>query len=191
VVELREREKADYETVFGAKLTFTHFFCGAAVQALKEFPLFNASVDGDNIVYHSGINLGVAVAIPEGLIVPVVKACEEKSFLGLVRGINDVAERAKTKKLTVDDITGGTFTVTNPGSYGGLFATPIISQPQVAILGIGSIQKRPVVIHDGIAIRSMCYIDLSFDHRVIDGVDAERFMARVKELLQTWTIPIR
>ncbi len=191
VVELREREKKDYETVFGTRLTYTHFFAGAAVQALKEFPLFNASVDGTNVVYHNYINLGVAVAIPEGLIVPVVKACEEKSFLGLVRGINDVAERAKIKKLTVDDIQGGTFTITNPGSFGGLFATPVINQPQVAILGIGSIQKRAVVINDAIAIRPMCYIDLSFDHRVVDGVEAEKFMARVKELLQTWTIPIR
>jgi 2-oxoglutarate dehydrogenase E2 component (dihydrolipoamide succinyltransferase) len=161
------------------------------VQALKEFPIFNASIDGTNIVHHTYINLGVAVAIPEGLIVPVVKACEEKSFLGIVRGINDVAERAKTKKLTLDDIQGGTFTITNPGSFGGLFATPVINQPQVAILGIGSIEKRPVVVNDAIAIRPMCYIDLSFDHRLIDGIDAERFMARVKELLQTWTIPIR
>jgi pyruvate dehydrogenase E2 component (dihydrolipoamide acetyltransferase) len=191
VVEIREREKADYETVYGTKLTYTHFFCGAAVQALKEFPAFNSSVDGTNIIYKRDINLGVAVAVPEGLIVPVVKNCEEKSFLGIVRGINDVAERAKTKKLTIDDIQGGTFTVTNPGSYGGLFATPIINQPQVAILGIGTIEKRAVVINDAIAIRSMCYIDLSFDHRVIDGIDAEKFMARVKEILQTWNIPIR
>jgi 2-oxoglutarate dehydrogenase E2 component (dihydrolipoamide succinyltransferase) len=191
VVEIREREKADYETVYGTKLTYTHFFCGAAVQALKEFPAFNSSVDGTNIIYKRDINLGVAVAVPEGLIVPVVKNCEEKSFLGIVRGINDVAERAKTKKLTIDDIQGGTFTVTNPGSFGGLFATPIINQPQVAILGIGTIEKRAVVINDAIAIRSMCYLDLSFDHRVIDGIEAEKFMARVKEILQTWNIPIR
>jgi 2-oxoglutarate dehydrogenase E2 component (dihydrolipoamide succinyltransferase) len=191
VVEIREREKADYETIYGTKLTYTHFFCAAAVQALKEFPAFNSSVDGTNILYKRDINLGVAVAVAEGLIVPVVKNCEEKSFLGIVRGINDVAERAKTKKLTIDDIQGGTFTVTNPGSYGGLFATPIINQPQVAILGIGTIEKRAVVINDAIAIRSMCYLDLSFDHRVIDGIDAEKFMARVKEILQTWNIPIR
>jgi 2-oxoglutarate dehydrogenase E2 component (dihydrolipoamide succinyltransferase) len=191
VVELREREKADYEKVYGTRLTFTHFFAMAAVQTLKEFPVFNSSVDGQNIVYKSEINLGVAVALPEGLIVPVVRNCEEKSFLGLVRGVNDVAERARSKKLTLPDIQGGTFTLTNPGSFGGLFATPIINQPQVAILGVGTIEKRPVVIQDAIAIRSMCYLDLSFDHRVIDGLDAERFMARVKELLQTWTIPIR
>jgi 2-oxoglutarate dehydrogenase E2 component (dihydrolipoamide succinyltransferase) len=191
VVELREREKDDYEKVYGTRLTFTHFFAMAAVQTLKDFPVFNSSVDGPNIVYKSEINLGVAVALPEGLIVPVVRNCEEKSFLGLVRGVNDVAERARSKKLALSDIQGGTFTLTNPGSFGGLFATPIINQPQVAILGVGTIEKRPVVIHDAIAIRSMCYLDLSFDHRVIDGLDAEKFMARVKELLQTWTIPIR
>jgi 2-oxoglutarate dehydrogenase E2 component (dihydrolipoamide succinyltransferase) len=177
VVEIRGREKGNYETVYGTKLTYTHFFAMAAVQALKEFPLFNASVDGTNVVYKSDINLGVAVAVPEGLIVPVVRNCEEKSFLGIVRGVTDVAERARTKKLTLNDIQGGTFTITNPGSYGGLFATPIINQPQVAILGVGSIQKRPVVVNDAIAIRSMCYLDLSFDHRVIDGLEAEKFMA--------------
>jgi 2-oxoglutarate dehydrogenase E2 component (dihydrolipoamide succinyltransferase) len=195
VVEIREREKADYETVFGAKLTYTHFLAMAAVTALKEFPLFNASVDGTNLVYKSDINLGVAVAVAEGLIVPVVRNCEEKSFLGIVRGINDVAERAKTKKLTLNDLQGGTFTLTNPGSLGGLFATPIINQPQLAILGAGGIHKRPVVVSspvgDAIAIRSMVYLDLSFDHRAINGIDAERFMARVKDILQTWTIPIK
>jgi pyruvate dehydrogenase E2 component (dihydrolipoamide acetyltransferase) len=195
VVEIRESEKANYETVFGAKLTYTHFLAAAAVQALKEFPLFNASVDGTNIVYKSDINLGVAVAVPEGLIVPVVRNCEEKSFLGIVRGINDVADRSKVKKLTLSDLQGGTFTLTNPGSLGGLFATPIINQPQLAILGAGGIHKRPVVVSsaagDAIAIRSMVYLDLSFDHRAINGVDAERFMARVKDILQTWTIPIR
>jgi 2-oxoglutarate dehydrogenase E2 component (dihydrolipoamide succinyltransferase) len=195
VVAIREREKADYEQVYGAKLTYTHFFAGALVQALKEFPLLNSSIDGTNVVAHNYINLGVAVAIPEGLIVPVVKACEEKSFLGLVRAVNEVAERAKTKKLTLDDVQGATFTLTNPGNYGGLVFTPIINQPNVAILGIGSVEKRPVVVSgpagDSIAIRSMCYLCLSFDHRLIDGIDAERFMARLREILQTWTIPIR
>jgi len=191
VVELREKEKSNYETSYGTKLTYTHFFAAAAVQVLKEFPLFNASVDGRNIVYKRDINLGLAVSIPEGLIVPNVKHAEEKSFLGLARAINDLAERARTKKLKIEDMSGGTFTVTNPGNFGGLFATPIIKQPEVAILGIGGIQKRAVVVNDAIAIRSMCYIDLSFDHRVIDGVDAERFMARIKEILQTWSIPIK
>lgn len=191
IVELREKEKDNYETAYGTKLTYTHFFAAAAVQVLKEFPIFNASVDGRNIVYKRDINLGLAVAIPEGLIVPNVKHAEEKSFLGLARAINDLAERARTKKLKIEDMSGGTFTVTNPGNFGGLFATPIIKQPEVAILGIGGIQKRAVVVSDAIAIRSMCYIDLSFDHRVIDGVDAERFMARIKEILQTWSIPIK
>ena len=125
----------------------------------------------------------------------VVRNCEEKSFLGIVRGINDVADRAKAKKLTLNDLQGGTFTLTNPGSLGGLFATPIINQPQLAILGAGGIHKRPVVVEsvagDAIAVRSMVYLDLSFDHRAINGVDAERFMARLKDILQTWTIPIR
>jgi 2-oxoglutarate dehydrogenase E2 component (dihydrolipoamide succinyltransferase) len=191
VSELREREKNDYETVYGTKLTLTHFFAGAAVQALKEFPLLNASVDGTSIVYHNYIHLGIAVAVPEGLIVPVVKNCEEKSFLGLVRGVNDVAERARTKKLAIDDIQGGTFTLTNPGPYGAAMFTPIINQPQVAILGIGSVEKRPVIVNDAIAIRSMCYLCLSFDHRIVDGIDAEKFMARLREILQTWNIPIR
>ncbi|HVR83124.1 MAG TPA: dihydrolipoamide acetyltransferase family protein, partial [Planctomycetota bacterium] len=191
VAEIREREKTDYETVYGTKLTLTHFFAGAVVQVLKEFPLLNASVDGNNIVYHNYINLGMAVAVPEGLIVPVIKNCEEKSFLGLVRGINDVAERARTKKLAIDDIQGGTFTLTNPGPYGAAMFTPIINQPQVGILGIGSVEKRPVVINDAIAIRSMCYLCLSFDHRIVDGIDAEKFMARLREVIQTWTIPIR
>jgi pyruvate dehydrogenase E2 component (dihydrolipoamide acetyltransferase) len=191
ISEIREREKADYETVYGTKLTLTHFFAGAAVQVLKEFPLLNASVDGMNIVYHNYINLGIAVAVPEGLIVPVIKNCEEKSFLGLVRGVNEVAERARTKKLTIDDIQGGTFTLTNPGPYGAAMFTPIINQPQVAIIGIGSVEKRPVVVNDAIAIRSMCYLCLSFDHRIVDGIDAEKFMARLREILQTWNIPIR
>jgi len=191
ISEIREKEKADYETVYGTKLTLTHFFAGAAVQVLKEFPLLNASVDGNNIVYHNYINLSIAVAVPEGLIVPVVKNCEEKSFLGIVRGVNDVADRAKTKKLAIDDIQGGTFTLTNPGPYGAAMFTPIINQPQVAILGVGSVEKRPVIVNDAIAIRSMCYLCLSFDHRIVDGIDAEKFMARLREVLQTWTIPIR
>jgi 2-oxoglutarate dehydrogenase E2 component (dihydrolipoamide succinyltransferase) len=191
VVELREKEKESYETVYGARLTYTHFFAMAAVQALKEFPLLNASIEGTNIVYHAHINLGVAVAIPEGLIVPVVRHCEEKSFLGLVRAINDVAERARTKKLTLDDVQGATFTITNPGNYGAIMFTPIINQPNVAILGIGTVQKRPVVVQDAIAIRPMVNLCLSFDHRLVDGIDAERYMARLKEILQAWTLPLK
>ncbi|HKS17338.1 MAG TPA: dihydrolipoamide acetyltransferase family protein, partial [Planctomycetota bacterium] len=188
---LREKEKDDYERVYGTKLTFTHFFAAAAVHAIREFPIINSSVDGTNIVYKKEINLGIAVALPEGLIVPVVKRAEEKSFLGLARAINDLADRTRNKKLTVDDIQGGTFTITNPGIYGGLFGTPVISQPQVAILGIGGIEKRAVVIGDGIAVRPMCYLVLGFDHRTIDGAVADQFMAHLKKLLQEWNEPIK
>ena len=188
---LREKEKDDYERVYNTKLTFTHFFAAAVVHSIREFPIINSSVDGTNIVYKKEVNLGIAVALPEGLIVPVVKKAEEKSFLGLARAINDVAERARTKKLSVDDIQGGTFTITNPGIYGGLFGTPIISQPQVAILGIGGIEKRAVVIGDAIAVRPMCYLVLGFDHRTIDGAVADQFMAHLKKLLQEWSEPIK
>jgi 2-oxoglutarate dehydrogenase E2 component (dihydrolipoamide succinyltransferase) len=191
IAALREKEKDDYERVYGTKLTYTHFFAAAAVHAIREFPIINSSVDGTNIVYKREINLGMAVALPEGLIVPVVKKAEEKSFLGLARAINDLAERARTKKLAVDDIQGGTFTITNPGIYGGLFGTPIINQPQVAILGIGGIEKRAVVIGDAIAIRPMCCLVLGFDHRTIDGAVADQFMAHLKKLLQEWNQPIK
>ncbi|MBI2933724.1 MAG: dihydrolipoyllysine-residue succinyltransferase [Planctomycetes bacterium] len=191
VVAVREKEKNDFETVHGLKLTFTPFFAMAAIQAIKDFPIVNASVDGTNIVYKRDVNLGIAVALPDGLIVPVVKNADEKSFLGLSRAIHDLAERARAKKLSVDDVQGGTFTITNPGVFGGLFGTPIINQPQVAIMGVGTIEKRPVVIDDMIAIRPMCIVVLSFDHRVIDGAVADQFMARVKQGLQEWNLPIR
>lgn len=192
IVALREREKDDFERVYGTRLTFTPFFAAAAVEAIKEFPIVNSSVqDGTHHVYHSEIHLGIAVAQPDGLIVPVIKKAEEKSFLGLCRAINDLAERARTKKLSLEDIQGGTFTITNPGIYGGLFGTPVISQPQVAILGIGGIEKRPVVVDDAIAIRPMAYLALGFDHRVIDGATADQFMARLKQLLVNWSIPIK
>jgi pyruvate dehydrogenase E2 component (dihydrolipoamide acetyltransferase) len=191
IAAVREKEKDDYERVHGTKLTFTHFFAAAAVQALREFPIVNSSVEGTNILYKKEINLGIAVALPEGLIVPVVKKAEEKSFLGLARAINDIAERARTKKLAVDDIQGGTFTITNPGVYGGLFGTPVINQPQVAILGIGGIEKRAIVVNDAIAIRTMCYLVLGFDHRTIDGAVADQFMAHLKKLLQEWSQPIK
>ncbi|MBI4566600.1 MAG: 2-oxo acid dehydrogenase subunit E2 [Planctomycetes bacterium] len=188
---LREREKDDYERVYSLKLTFTTFFAAAAAEAIKEFPTLNSSVNGTNIILKREIHLGIAVALPDGLIVPVVKNVEEKSFLGLQRAISDVAERARLKKLTLDDVQGGTFTITNPGIYGGLFGTPIINQPQVAILGVGGIEKRPVVIDDAIAIRPMCHLVLGFDHRVIDGAVADQFMAKVKNVLQNWSLPIK
>jgi len=191
IVKLREQEKEDFETVTGAKLTFTPFFAMAAVLALKEFPVINASVDGTNIVYKRDIHLGMAVALPDGLIVPVVHNAEEKSFLGLTRSIADVAERARTKKLKVEEVQGGTFTITNPGQFGNLFGLPIINQPQVAIMGIGGIEKRPVVVDDAIAIRSMVYVSMSYDHRIVDGAVADQFLARVKKTLQEWNLPIR
>lgn len=191
VVALREKEKEPFETVYGTKLTYTPFFAMACVQAIKDFPVINSSVDGNSIILKRDINIGIAVALPDGLIVPVVRNCEEKSFLGLARAVQELAERARSKKLSMDDISGGTFTITNPGIYGGLFGTPIINQPQVAIFGVGAIEKRAVVVNDAIAIRSMCYVDLSFDHRVIDGAVADQFMARVKGILQTWNTPIR
>ncbi len=191
ITALREKEKDDYERVYNTKLTFTHFFAAAAIHAIREFPIINSTIDGTNIVYKKEINLGIAVALPEGLIVPVVKKAEEKSFLGLARAINDLADRTRNKKLTVDDIQGGTFTITNPGIYGGLFGTPIINQPQVAILGIGGIEKRAVVINDAIAIRPMCNLVLGFDHRTIDGAVADQFMALLKKILQEWNEPIK
>jgi 2-oxoglutarate dehydrogenase E2 component (dihydrolipoamide succinyltransferase) len=189
--EVREKEKDYYDTVYNTKLTFTAFFAQAAVNALKEFPIMNSSLDGDKIVYKRFINLGIAVALPDGLIVPVIRGAEDKSFLGLARAINDVAERARAKKLSVDDIQGGTFTITNPGIYGGMFGIPVINQPQVAILGCGGIEKRPVVVNDAIAIRPMMYMSLSFDHRVIDGAVADQFMGHVKKTLQSWDIPVK
>jgi pyruvate dehydrogenase E2 component (dihydrolipoamide acetyltransferase) len=158
------------------------------ISGLREFPILNASMDEHNIVYHREINIGIAVALEWGLIVPVLKHADELNVLGASRAINDIGERARTKKLTPDDVQGGTFTITNPGIFGGLFGLPIINQPQVAILGVGGIKKRPVVVEskdgDSIAIRSMCYFSLGFDHRLIDGAIADQFMAHVKEVIE-------
>ena len=151
------------------------------------FPIFNTSVVGENILYKKPINLGIAVALDSGLIVPVIRDAHLKSFTGLALAIHDLAERARNKKLKPDDVQNGTISMTNPGSFGALFATPIINQPQVAILGIGGIEKRPVVINDAIAIRSMVCLSLTFDHRVIDGTVADTFMAKLKSRLQAWT----
>ncbi|HEY3174714.1 MAG TPA: 2-oxoglutarate dehydrogenase, E2 component, dihydrolipoamide succinyltransferase [Candidatus Polarisedimenticolia bacterium] len=185
ISKLRERHKANFEAREGIKLTYLPFIAKAAIEAIRRRPIINASVDGDNIVYKKDVHLGIAVALDWGLIVPVVKKADEKNILGLARAITDLGERARTKKLSPDDVTGGTFTITNPGSFGGLVGTPIINQPQVAILGVGVIEKRPIVIDDAIAIRTMCYLALSFDHRIIDGADADRYMADVKQVLQT------
>jgi 2-oxoglutarate dehydrogenase E2 component (dihydrolipoamide succinyltransferase) len=181
--QLRQKHKASFEER-GVRLTYTPFILKAVVDALKAFPVVNASIDGDNVVYHKDVNLAVAVALDWGLIVPVIHHADEKNVLGLARAVNDLAERARAKKLKVEEVQGGTFTVTNPGVFGSLFGTPIINQPQVAILGIGTIEKRPVVRDDAIAIRTMCYFALTFDHRLVDGADADRFMAQVKATLQ-------
>ena len=181
--QLRQKHKASFEER-GVRLTYTPFILKAVVDALKAFPVLNASIDGDSVVYHKDVNLAVAVALDWGLIVPVIHHADEKNVLGLARAVNDLADRARAKKLKVEEVQGGTFTVTNPGVFGSLFGTPIINQPQVAILGIGTIEKRPVVRDDAIAIRTMCYFALTFDHRLVDGADADRFMAQVKQTLQ-------
>jgi pyruvate dehydrogenase E2 component (dihydrolipoamide acetyltransferase) len=176
----------EFERRHGLKLTYTPFFVRAAVEAIKQFPIVNASVEGTNIVYRRDVNIGIAVALETGLIVPVIKHADEKGFLGIARAVKDLAERARTKHLNVDEVQEGTFTLTNPGVFGSLFGTPIIHQPQVAILGVGAIEKRPVVRGDAIAIRPMVYLVLTFDHRIIDGAVADQFMARVKSVLENW-----
>ena len=186
VVGARERFKKEFEERNGIKLTYTPFFVRACVEAIKELPIINSSLDGINIVYKRDVNIGIAVALENGLIVPVIKRADEKNFLGVARSVQDLADRARTKRLNVDDVQGGTFTITNPGSFGGLFGLPIINQPQVAILGVGAIEKRPVVRDDAIAIRSMVYLSVSYDHRVIDGAVAERFMGKIKSILENW-----
>jgi pyruvate dehydrogenase E2 component (dihydrolipoyllysine-residue acetyltransferase) len=191
VMNLRAKLKNKFEQTTGSKLTPTTFFARAAVKALREFPIINASVEGDNINYHREINVGIAVALDWGLIVPVIKHAEEKSFLGLQRAISDLGDRARAKKLLPDDVQGGTFTITNPGQFGQMFGLPIILQPQVAIMGIGSIKKMPVVVTDAsrgdsIAIRSICHISLGYDHRVIDGAVADQFLRSVAQHLENW-----
>ncbi len=185
VAALREKRKAQYEAA-GAKLTYTGFIAKVVVDALRQFPFVNASIDGDNIVYKKDINLGIAVALDNGLIVPVIRNADEKNLLGLSRAINDLASRARTKKLNPDEVQAGTFTITNPGIFGALYGLPLINQPQVAILGVGAIEKRAVVIDDAIGIRPVCHISLGYDHRLIDGADAGRFLAAVKERLENF-----
>jgi len=184
IVKLRERYKPTYEERHGTKLTITPFFVKAVCDGLRAWPVINASVEGDEIVYKKDLNIGIAVALDWGLIVPVVRNADELSLAGLVKRVGDLAERARTKKLVPDEVAGGTFTITNPGIFGGVFGLPIISQPQVAILGLGGIEKRPVVVDDAIAIRSMMYMSMSYDHRIVDGAVADQFLAMVKKGLQ-------
>ncbi len=184
VTRLRETHVAAYQERHGVRLTFMPFFIKAACDALRAFPIVNAAVEGGDLVYHKDLNVGIAVALDWGLIVPVIRSADELSIAGLARKVNDLADRARAKKLDPDEVHGGTFTITNFGIYGGLFGLPIIHQPQVAILGTGGIQKRPVVVDDAIAIRPMAYLALGFDHRVVDGAVADRFLAAVKRSLE-------
>jgi pyruvate dehydrogenase E2 component (dihydrolipoyllysine-residue acetyltransferase) len=186
IVQLKNQHAQDFLNKEGIKLSYMPFFIRIISEGLKEFPMLNASVVDTNIVYRKDINIGVAVALDWGLIVPVIKNADEKSFLGLARAAVELAERARTKRLAPGDVQNGTFTITNPGVFGSLLGTPIINQPQVAILCIGAITKRPVVIHDAIAIRSMAYLTLTFDHRLIDGALADQFMASIKAKLEGW-----
>jgi pyruvate dehydrogenase E2 component (dihydrolipoamide acetyltransferase) len=191
IVKIRESQKAKFEQATGNKLTYTPFFARAVIHGIRKWPIINSSVEGDNIHYHASINLGIAVALDWGLIVPVVKNAEERSFVGLQRAISDLGERARTKKLKPDEVQGGTFTITNPGIFGAKFGLPIINQPQVAIMGVGGITKKPVVVtdrdgNDSIAIRSMMHLSIGYDHRIIDGAVADQFMDEVKKFLQNW-----
>jgi 2-oxoglutarate dehydrogenase E2 component (dihydrolipoamide succinyltransferase) len=186
IAKIRERSKAAFETKYGTKLTYMPFFVRACVEALRAYPTVNASADGATVVLHREINVGIAVALDWGLIVPVLKNSEEKNFLGLARSMNDLAERARAKKLKPEEVQESTFSITNPGVYGGLMGLPVINQPNVAILGIGAIQKRPMVIEDAIAVRSMVYLTLSYDHRIVDGAVAHQFVGKVKDYLEDW-----
>jgi pyruvate dehydrogenase E2 component (dihydrolipoyllysine-residue acetyltransferase) len=183
--KLRLAKKAEYEAA-GTKLTYTAFIAKATVDTIREFPFSNASLDGENVVYKRDVNLGIAVALDSGLIVPVIRNADEKNLLGLSRAIQDLAQRARTKQLKPEEVQGGTFTITNPGIFGAVFGLPIISQPQVAILGVGSVDKRVVVVDDMIAVRPMCYLTLGYDHRLIDGADAGRFLQALKNRLQNF-----
>jgi len=185
IMKGREKLKAEFERA-GVHLTITPFFVQAAVRALRKFPIVNASLDGDSIVYKRDINIGIAVSLDGGLIVPVVRNAAEKNLQGLAHAINDLGERARNKKLLPDEVKDGTFTITNPGVYGALTGTPIINQPQLAIMGMGGIKKRAVVIDDAIAIRPIIVLSLSFDHRVIDGALADQFMADIQKQLENW-----
>ena len=194
VAKLRNRVKARFEEQYGTKLTYLPFVLRAAIAALKAHPLVNASIVGDDIVFHKEVNLGIAVALDWGLIVPVIRRADDLSLVGLARAANDLAARARSKKLLPDEVAGGTFTVTNHGSFGSLFATPVINQPQVAIMGVGTIEKRAKVVEmpdgtDSFAIKTMGYIALTFDHRLIDGSEGDAFVNVVKTTLEEGTWP--
>ncbi len=186
IVRYREAIKDEFEKREGTKLTFTPFFIDAVVRAVKDFPIINSSIDGDKVLIKKFVNIGIAVALPSGLIVPVIKNTDSYNLVGLARATNDIAHRARNKQLKPDEVQGGTFSITNMGSFGNLFGIPVINQPQVAILGIGAITKRPVVINDAIAIRDIVYLSLSYDHRIIDGAYGGQFLERVVYYLENF-----
>jgi pyruvate dehydrogenase E2 component (dihydrolipoamide acetyltransferase) len=188
VAKLRDASKTEFQARNGFALTFLPFVTAAAVEGLRAFPIFNASIDGKNIVYYRDINIGIAVALEGGLIVPVIRNADEKNVAGLQRAIVDLATRARSRQLKPDEVQGGTFSITNFGSFGSIFATPVINQPQVAILGLGAVEKVPAVVDgDAIAIRSQAYLALTFDHRLIDGALADQFCQKVKSTLENWS----
>ncbi|MGA7573022.1 MAG: 2-oxoglutarate dehydrogenase, E2 component, dihydrolipoamide succinyltransferase [Terriglobales bacterium] len=192
IVNLRNKLKNGFEQRYGARLTFMPFFVRAAIIALQQYPIVNSSLEGDSVRYHKHVNAGIAVALDWGLIVPVLKNADELNFLGLQRGITDLGERARSKKLMPADVEGATFTITNPGQFGAVFGLPIINQPNVAIMGVGGITKQPMVItdkdgSDSIAIRSVVHLTLGYDHRIIDGALADQFMVVVKKTLEHWS----
>jgi len=187
VEKMRQKHKADFQARYGISLTYLPFITRATVEGLRAYPLLNASIEGSNIVYHNEINIGIAVALENGLIVPVIRNADEKNVLGLQRAIVDLSTRARSRQLKPDEVQGGTFSITSFGGFGSVIATPVINQPQVAILGAGVVEKTPVVIDDAIAIRSICYLSLSFDHRLIDGALADQFTGKVKSALESWS----
>lgn len=187
IARVRAKAKDEFQQRYGFSLTYLPFITRAAVEALRQFPVVNASIEGTNVLYHNDVNIGIAVALENGLIVPVIRNADEKNVVGLQRAIVDLAARARSRQLKPDEVQGGTFSITNFGSFGSLFATPVINQPQVAILGVGAIEKAPVVIDDAIAIRHMAYLALTFDHRLIDGALADQFCQKVKAVLENWS----
>jgi len=187
VARMRDRHKAGFQSNYGMSLTYLPFVVRATVVGLRTYPLLNAAIEGNNIIHHNEINVGIAVALENGLIVPVIRQADEKNVLGLQRSIVDLATRARSRQLKPDEVQGGTFSITNFGGFGSVIATPIINQPQVAILGVGAVEKTPVVIDDAIAIRSIMYLSLSFDHRLIDGALADQFTAKAKSVLENWS----
>ncbi|MBI5086658.1 MAG: 2-oxoglutarate dehydrogenase, E2 component, dihydrolipoamide succinyltransferase [Acidobacteria bacterium] len=186
IARIRAKVKDDFQQRYGFSLTFLPFIARAAAEALRTFPLFNSSIEGTNILFHNEINIGIAVALDNGLIVPVIHQADEKNIVGMQRAIVDLAARARAKQLKPQEVQGGTFSITNFGSFGSLFATPVINQPQVAILGVGAVEKMPVIIDDAIAIRSMAHLALTFDHRLIDGALGDQFCLKVKAVLENW-----